>query len=260
MAIDRETSEETAARFRSSYHGRARRAPQRSRSAIMSSARAMLGQRGRHIARHADRLAGLRSSTAAMFDALESAAWTPAIAVPRLEPLPPMVRIKETQAERLRRYRDAAIARGLCCICRCRPAKPGARYCVYCMGKAAERKRAEFGKRCQNCWSVLRGKRRGKALCARCVERDTDRNRRRGEVDTAAGICLRCRREPIASGHRHCTACLDLIKDAALALSRAAGRKPKWRSCSICTAAGIESMNHDKRTHDRWMERSKTWR
>jgi hypothetical protein len=91
------------------------------------------------------------------------------------------------------------------------------------------------------------------------MDKDSARYRREVDARIAAGLCGRCGMRPVEPGHAQCRACLDAMKDRALARNRLNGARAK-DGCSICKALGIEGTGHNRTTHDRWMERQKTWR
>lgn len=159
-------------------------------------------------------------------------------------------------ADYLRELRTKAAADGKCYVCRCRTPRPGIRTCDHCLGLGAALKAKIAGKRCQYCFEVLHRCRRGLALCYNCEERDTRYAARRSDVHVAFGICGRCRVRPLATSF-HCSRCRDNIRDSKLAAARRDGRKP--RPCPVCRALGIDGTGHDRRTHDRWVERAKQW-
>lgn len=172
-----------------------------------------------------------------------------------IAPLPPKPVILETNAERLRRYRAAAVARGLCYSCRARPAKPGARYCTDCLARTREHQASIAYKRCQSCCVELRG--RKALLCVDCTAKDTARFRRVYDARIADGMCGVCGRHPRLENRARCLDCLESLRLRILASNREAGSKPK--QCPTCRELGINGTGHNRRTHDRWMERRKAW-
>lgn len=162
-------------------------------------------------------------------------------------------------AARLKELRAAALAAGRCYVCRCRPIKPGRRSCQECLDRVAEHQKNNRGVLCCKCSQRLRGKRRGKRMCAPCAAKHSIKGTARFVARANAGTCGRCGQAPCVSGRSQCFRCLEDMRDRALYASRVGGSKPKRNSCSICTAMGVPSMNHDRRTHDRYMARAQAW-
>lgn len=166
----------------------------------------------------------------------------------------------KNNAEYLRTLRQEAVANGKCYQCRCRLAKPGTRYCIVCTDKTKATKAAVKGHLCMRCFAQLAGDRVGKTRCQECEDKAFAHESRRRADSLARGVCGKCHRLPRHGDTTMCVSCLDENKNNVLAVARANGRGVKWRPCAICTAAGVESINHDRRTHDRYMEAAKAWR
>lgn len=188
------------------------------------------------------------------------AAWVPCAPVAELLAVQPIARVEwptmpfESNADRLRRYRLAAVADGRCYTCRCRPVKLGARYCAECITAAHDYRKSIAYEKCTHCGAELNG--RKALLCVACMRKSSKRFQQRVAARVTAGICGRCGKNPLKS-ESQCVGCLDEMRDRILAINRADGRKP--RPCPICRELGIGGTGHDSRTHDRWMERRKVW-
>ncbi len=246
-----ESSSETAARFIALRRGRPR--PIRKRQSAQPAPRPSLGLATTALA------SAVRTSNVMVL--VERAAWTPDARVSRLlatSPIAPIIWPTmpfESNADRLRRYRLAAVAKGRCYSCRARPVRPGTRYCEDCFDRVNKHQKAIAYKRCQSCYADVRG--RKALLCAACTTRSSATARIWADRKTAKGLCDRCGNRPLLTGHRGCVDCLDDKRERALATMREAGRKA--RPCPICRELGINGTGHNRRTHDRWMERRKAW-
>ncbi len=161
----------------------------------------------------------------------------------------------EGNAAYLRRLRQEAVARGDCYDCRCRPVKPGCRYCTDCMTRTKTTKAKWAGRKCLNCGVAVRRRQR----CRSCTAKDTARSKKRADTAAAGGICFRCKKRPLQPGRKQCTGCLDALAARVLARRRAEGAAPTAK-CRTCKALGIESTGHDHRSHDRWMAKQRTER
>jgi hypothetical protein len=134
--------------------------------------------------------------------------------------------VSETNAERLRRLRAEAVAKGLCYTCRCRPVRPGTRYCESCYANVKKNQTAAYTKRkrdglCPTCGGA---KDRGKIRCADCNEAERRLARARNDARYAAGICAYCE-NPRAFDRRSCDACLAAAK----------ARTSAWRDRMMAT-------------------------
>jgi len=194
-------------------------------------------------------------------DLVRAAAWIPDSPVTRALTERPIVTAAwptmpfSSNAMRLRQYRADAVARGDCYACRCRPVKPGTRYCSACIQRAADYADSIAYKKCQTCGVALNGRRA--LLCERCTASNTAHGAKVAAGRKAQGICVRCGKRESFAGAAQCLVCLDNMRDRVLAVTRAQGRKP--RPCPVCRELGIDGTGHDSRTHDRWMERGKRW-
>lgn len=155
-----------------------------------------------------------------------------------------------TKADYLRSLRNKAVEAGLCYQCRCRKPRPGIKNCDHCMDrthKAHDRLRYI---KCQRCFCDLPA---GHAvqICDACRPIVAAQETRSRNDVIARGICGRCRKRPLTSD-THCQECLDDIRDERIAWGRMVGAKP--RPCGICGIPG-----HNRRTHDRYVERAKEW-
>lgn len=159
----------------------------------------------------------------------------------------------KNNAEYLRAARAKAAAEGKCATCRCRPAKPGTRYCEECFRSSAERRNAIRYIKCISCGGQVSGTQ----MCRPCTLAATRRHASKSAASVAAGRCSRCHREPLHPGRSHCVGCLDDLRDRVIAIRRRRGSKP--RPCSTCSTLGLSGTGHNRRTHDRWMEHSKEW-
>lgn len=164
-----------------------------------------------------------------------------------------------TNAEYIKALRLRAVAEGKCYQCRCRPQKPGARYCVECMERNRTRERANYYKRCINCRCNLQSTWR-RLLCPGCSHERNERTREERQKLKASGICSHCGKQPAAPRRLQCLACLEDTRLRALVRNRMNGAKPKRGSCSTCTAQGLPGLNHTKHTHDRYMAAAEKWR
>jgi hypothetical protein len=162
----------------------------------------------------------------------------------------------ETNAETLKRLRAVAALRGKCFTCRLRDVRPGARYCDECIKRSDDYQAKIAYKKCQRCGVDVSD--RETMLCADCTGKHTDWCRQKRDGRIADGLCGRCGLRPFEPGFAQCVSCLDDCKDIQLARNRIAGMAPR-DACSICTALGLSGMGHNRRTHDRWMERRKAW-
>jgi hypothetical protein len=194
-------------------------------------------------------------------DIVRSAVWIPVAPVAAALASQPIASIQwpampfESNADRLRRYRLAAVAAGNCYTCRCRPVKPGARYCAECIAAAREYRKSIAYEKCAHCGSELNG--RKALLCVECMRKNSAHFQRRVADRIASGICGRCGKRPLNPGNGQCVECLDDMRDRILAIGRTEGRQP--RTCPVCRELGIDGTGHDRRTHIRWMERRRTW-
>lgn len=129
-----------------------------------------------------------------------------------------------TNAERLRAYRLAAVANGLCYTCRCRQPRPGLRNCDYCIGVAHDgdkRRRREDAQTglCTQCRTLLPLDCRFRR-CEAC--RRDERARRAADRARlyAAGLCTRCGVRPHRKKFKDCLRCarwnLDRVELAKL--------------------------------------------
>lgn len=152
--------------------------------------------------------------------------------------------MKETNAERLRRLRADARANGMCGECRARKAKPGRSTCVVCLERQAVRVEKHPGYGLCRCGAmpVI-----GMASCQKCLDRGSDRDRRRRRVKQATGECMTCSHDR-APNRSQCMQCLakSAHKQKALrARAIAAGfcgscrRLPLWLGhlCMACLEA-----------------------
>ena len=242
MTVRSESSAETAARFLATRPNPGRRGSSRRR---------------RKSIRRVVSLAGALLP----LDIVRAAVWIPNTPVSRAiaaRPIAPIVWPsipRESNAEMLRRLRADAVARGLCYQCRHRPAKPGTRYCAECIKRAADYAKSIAYKKCQSCGVDVSA--RNRLQCSACERKDIERNLRVSMERVQRGMCGRCGRRPVRAGSAQCVSCLDDQRDMALARRRAAGSKPM--SCPVCRELGINGTGHTSRTHDRWMERRKSW-
>ena len=99
-----------------------------------------------------------------------------------------------TNAENLKRLRLAAVAKGLCYMCRCRPTREGVRNCDHCIRKGNEytaktRAKRDRQHRCTECG---RERPRGRKRCLPCHERTMAAQRARREQRKRDGLCTRC--------------------------------------------------------------------
>lgn len=258
--VRREPSAESAARFfeaRKARRLKKRRAQNKRR--LLANRTVRRADSSRSDALRDAIVSSLR--TAGIMADLERSAWIPASPVRQMlstspiAPLPAKPRILESNAERLRRYRADAVARGLCYVCRARDVKLGTRYCEVCLEKGRKYQESIAYKRCQTCGVDLNG--RKALLCVECTAKSSAGYRRMWNRRVADGTCGRCGKRPLHQGHKQCVSCLDEMRDRILVLQRDAGRKP--RPCPACRELGIDGTGHDRRTHDRWMERRKQW-
>jgi hypothetical protein len=102
--------------------------------------------------------------------------------------------VRETNAQKLKRYRDAAVAKGLCYVCRCRPQRPGTRYCEPCIEKAAIARIKTYHERiaraeCGGCGEPSSD---DHAFCDGCRAQQHDLNTARYAARRAAGLCVKC--------------------------------------------------------------------
>lgn len=256
MTLRQTTSDETAARFKASYGARSRRRLTRAATARAAAGLRIHDQIHAWLERSRVRLVAARPVTSATWDALEVCMWV----IQRLpdgavEPLPSMPAMPwESNADRLRRLRVAAVERGLCYGCRLRPAKPGVRNCAECLAKVQAYKARVKGTKCINCGDPVSGT----ALCWSCTGRHSSYELARREARKMAGECQRCGRNPPHPGATLCLGCLDDLRDRVLTMERARGRQPK--PCGTCKALGIDGTGHNRRTHDRWMARREAWK
>jgi len=160
-----------------------------------------------------------------------------------------------TNGEALRAYRAKAVAEGWCYQCRCRPVKPGARRCSECLARIAKYKDSIAYKKCQRCGADVTA--RKTKHCEPCSRKHADRNAERVAELLLGGMC-RCG-SPARPGQTMCADHLEKMRLHALAVARDRGVKPKVRACSVCTAMGLPGINHDRRSHDRYMEHAKRW-
>lgn len=163
-------------------------------------------------------------------------------------------------AEYLRHLRARAVADGKCYSCRCRPAKPRARYCAECIDRAKDfEHRLVKERRCTNCCSNLpRGDRR--LVCPGCRAEFKAKAEQMRAAWIAAGLCSYCGKQNAAPGRRQCIECAERTRIRILTYARRKGRGVKVGSCSVCTSMGLVGTGHDRRTHDRYMAKAKTWR
>lgn len=161
-----------------------------------------------------------------------------------------------SNAERLRVLRADAVARGLCFTCRCRAVRAGTRYCDVCIQRAADYKASIAYVKCETCGADVRG--RGTLACDACTAKDTARATARRADFLARGLCGSCGLKPCYLDRSECSDCLDENKDRQLLRNREAGHRP-GSPCSICSSLGLSGTGHNRRSHDRWMERRKQW-
>lgn len=155
-----------------------------------------------------------------------------------------------TNADRLKRLRQLAKARGDCGTCRARPARDGKMTCQECVNRSAATKKRLAGVRCGRCSGEL-GERSGMLFCGPCAEHLSvvEASRRRDRKQS--GICAVCGKEKLSTTAA-CARCADKNRDRAILANRLRGAKP--RTCRICGMVG-----HDRSGHDRMMDRAKEW-
>lgn len=134
--------------------------------------------------------------------------------------------VKGSNAAYLKRLRAAAVARGLCYVCRCRVPRPGVRTCDDCL---------ERGRRDKSKGAGLESRRRhGRAS-----------NARRRAKRAALGLC-RCGRWQRLAGYAACSVCLDYTAEATRRSLRERNGSTREPSCTVCGKTG-----HNKRRHAR---------
>ena len=138
-----------------------------------------------------------------------------------------------SNAERLRRLRADAVARGFCMTCWIRRPRLGVKTCDVCLdhGKAiVQARRARGG--CSRCGAVLRGRIK---LCRRCQKARRAFDQRRLQRRIVAGECIQHGGVLAVPGYIRCASCLD--KDAARERARTRvknGGVVQSRHCSVC--------------------------
>lgn len=135
--------------------------------------------------------------------------------------------MSETNAQRLKRLRADAAARGLCYVRRLRHPRPGVRSCDDCLRRVKEVQSKGRG--------LLGRRRRGARADARLTA-----------TRIAAGLCPRCGLRPPLAGYRACGACLDRNAAWARVSIRAMNGSTREPLCSVCGQTG-----HNKRRHER---------
>lgn len=240
------TSAETAARFAALYHGRRRKTGERRKRRL--GADDTLDYLRRQTDRLYFKLRNLQPVTADMFTTLERAVWVSPWTTVLPEPPPNLKPLaKESNADMLRRLRLAAVARGDCYQCRCRPVKPGRRYCQECLDRTGAYLASIRYRKCQTCGKPWRKT----LLCPDCTAKNAKRVRAHWDERIASGLCGACGKSPLVAEKTMCLPCLEDTRLRVLAVERHRGRKP--RPCPVCRELGIEGYGHDRRTHDRWM-------
>jgi hypothetical protein len=140
--------------------------------------------------------------------------------------------IGESNADRLKRLRVEAAAKGLCYVCRCRPRKLGRKSCQECLdrvyaGKAerSERRRKEGA--CVTC-----GRERVPDLvhCARCRDRFNASCTARYHAAAERKLCRRCRRVVVVDG----TLCAGCVVVSAAATKSMRERRRANGICVRC--------------------------
>lgn len=141
---------------------------------------------------------------------------------------------REGNAAAIKRLRIEAAAKGLCYICRCRPAKLLRRTCQDCLDRGYERKARQVATwrkrgRCVNC-----GRKRAPGIlyCARCRDRDNRNNARRYHDAADRKLCRRCRRR-VAVDRIMCDGC------AAHHAELAKRRHEERKAAGLCTRCGV---------------------
>lgn len=119
--------------------------------------------------------------------------------------------MKETNAERLRRLRAVAVAKGLCYVCRCRAVRTGTRYCEDCIVSANTRRGETYADRvargvCPGCGGEPLP---GLVLCVRHHARSLESRQRVYRRRVAAGLCAACGDCAPECGKKFCRPCLD---------------------------------------------------
>lgn len=94
--------------------------------------------------------------------------------------------------------------------------------------------------------------------CAPCSHELCQRASLVAQGRIAQGLCGPCGKAEIYQGKTMCLACLESLRQRALANYRNEGRKP--HGCSTCTAQGLTGINHNARTHDRYMRLAESWK
>lgn len=142
-------------------------------------------------------------------------------------------------ADSIRRLRAAAVLRGDCMTCRCRPAKPGRKTCQHCLDdgrrqQAALEARRRRARRCPTCGQKPA---RGFVQCAACLDKSAARMRR----VVARGLCSSCYSDRGVDGSETlCRACADKL--AAKARVRHAAKI----AAGLCVRDGCGAMLESK--------------
>lgn len=142
-----------------------------------------------------------------------------------------MAGVGMTNAEQLRKYREGAVAAGLCQECRCRPQKSGCVSCVECMDKRKERRSAYvFVGLCRCGKDPIDGI----SVCEQCRNNRVARDKRARTQLKDRGLCTTCRSSPAESGHTLCAEHLLRSRERAR-VTRIAKLK-----AGLCAASGCQ--------------------
>ena len=149
--------------------------------------------------------------------------------------------MSQPNSERLKRYREAARARGDCYLCRCRPVKPGTIHCQECLYRIrVSKKRLDAKRRAKRQCPGCGGKpARGRVTCEACRASVREMAARRRDRLKAEGKCIHCRlqAEPQKT---YCAKCLASMveRNTARMKERVAEGKCRVAGCRRRMATG----------------------
>lgn len=153
--------------------------------------------------------------------------------------------MSETNAQYLKRLRVAAAEKGLCYVCRCRPAKEGCRNCQECIDKAQEGNlRIQRKNRAAGLCSCGRQRLEGMATCQRCHDNHLRIKQEMVKFVLSIGLCGTCHGLLENEDRTSCAACrLAAARRTAIHQGRPV-RSTVYR-CSICRELGHNRQNCD---------------
>lgn len=131
--------------------------------------------------------------------------------------------VTRSNSERLKAYREKAVAAGKCYVCRARPVRPGYRLCQHCTDIVKAQKATWKARRaCESCGARANGK----ALCMSCAFRSARHRESINWSEWAIEHCKLCHVPRESANRTLCNRCLDR--------ARSHHNKKAGRRCRVC--------------------------